>query len=81
MKDFKDWCILVNIYYLGYHLLDEGSALINEIKNNWNNFRLSTYPDLNQIVENKKNLSSLDFSDKLKKLYLIPSLATGAIWN
>jgi hypothetical protein len=34
LKDFKDWSILVNIYYLGYHLLPEGIALITEIKNN-----------------------------------------------
>jgi glutaredoxin-related protein len=33
IKDFNDWSILVNIYYLGYHLLPEGIAIINEIKN------------------------------------------------
>jgi hypothetical protein len=34
LKDFNDWSILVNIYYLGYHLLPEGIALITEIKSN-----------------------------------------------
>lgn len=42
IKDFNDWCILVNIFYNGYHRLAEGVALINEIRSNWNKFRLST---------------------------------------
>lgn len=32
IKDFKDWSILIDIYYSGYHLLPEGKLLINEIK-------------------------------------------------
>lgn len=33
LKDFKDWSMVVDIYYLGYHLLPEGKFLIKEIKN------------------------------------------------
>lgn len=28
IKDFKDWCIIIDIYYFGYHLLSEGKSLI-----------------------------------------------------
>ena len=41
-KDFYDFCVLVNIYYYGYHTLAEGESLAREIISNWNNFRLST---------------------------------------
>ena len=43
IKDFNDWCILVNIFYFGYHTIPEGVSVINEIRSRWNNFRLSTY--------------------------------------
>ena len=35
---------MVDFYYFGYHLLPPGGGnlLITEIKNSWNNFRLST---------------------------------------
>src|SRR6266702_3719235 len=42
IKDFNDWSIILDIYYYGYHLIPEGQTLITEIKNQWNNFRLST---------------------------------------
>lgn len=42
LKDFNDWSIVIDIYYFGYHLIPEGKLLITEIKNRWNNFRLST---------------------------------------
>jgi len=45
-KDFNDWSFVVDIYYFGYHLLPEGKLLITEIKNSWNNFRLSTLSTL-----------------------------------
>lgn len=32
LKDFKDWSILIDIYYFGYHLLPEGKILIDDIK-------------------------------------------------
>jgi hypothetical protein len=32
LKDFKDWCLIVDIYYYGYHLLPEGLLLIKDIK-------------------------------------------------
>ena len=66
-KDFNDWSLVVDIYYLGNHLLPEGKLLTTEIKNNWNNFRLST---------NKENLSInsiLNFEDKFKTLFLLSS--------
>ena len=72
LKDFNDWSIIVDIYYYGYHLIPEGKALITEIKNQWNNFRLST-----SFVNKKNNLTisstSLTFDEKLKNLFLIPS--------
>ena len=61
-KDFYDWSFVVDIYYFGYHLLPEGNLLITEIKNSWNNFRLSTH-----YLNNKKNLSiNYNFEDKFK---------------
>jgi hypothetical protein len=54
--DFKDWSIIVNLNYLGYHLLPEGNLLINKIKSRINNFRLST----NTNLTNDKNISNLD---------------------
>jgi len=72
LKDFNDWSIIVDIYYYGYHLIPEGKALITEIKNQWNNFRLSI-----SFVNKKNNLTisstSLTFDEKLKNLFLIPS--------
>jgi hypothetical protein len=70
LKDFNDWSIVVDIYYLGYHLIPEGKLLITEIKNRWNNFRLSTH-NLNKI--DKQTITSLSFEDKLKNLFLLPS--------
>jgi hypothetical protein len=37
---------------VGYHLLPEGQILSNEIKNSWNNFRLSTSYRLNKNCKN-----------------------------
>ena len=68
-KDFNDWSFVVDIYYFGYHLLPEGKLLITEIKNNWNNFRLSTH-----YLNNKKNLSiNSNFEDKFKTLFSLSS--------
>jgi hypothetical protein len=53
--DFKDWSIIVNLYYLGYHLLPEGKSLIIKIKSRMNNYRLSTNTSLNNS-ENFENL-------------------------
>jgi cytochrome c oxidase subunit 3 len=81
LKDFNDWAIIVNIYYHGYHLLPEGLAIINEIKNRWNNFRLSTSSSsLTSNLKTQSNVSNqikvnLDviFENKLKYLYSLPS--------
>lgn len=60
---------MVDIYYFGYHLLPEGKLLITEIKNSWNNFRLSTH-----YLNNKKNLSiNYNFEDKFKTLFSLSS--------
>jgi hypothetical protein len=40
-KDFVDWSKIVKIYYYGYHTLSEGIELINLIKSQMNNYRLS----------------------------------------
>ena len=63
--------IIVNIYYLGYHLLEEGLNLINVIKNNWNDFRLTTYVNKDKLDNSR--LSSQEFDRKLKNLFLLPS--------
>ena len=68
-KDFNDWSFVIDIYYFGYHLLPEGKLLITEIKNSWNNFRLSTH-----YLNNKKNLSiNYNFEDKYKTLFSLSS--------
>nr|YP_009739357.1 LAGLIDADG homing endonuclease [Tricholoma bakamatsutake]QIC20200.1 LAGLIDADG homing endonuclease [Tricholoma bakamatsutake] len=67
LKDFKDWCLVVDIYFFGYHLLPEGKLLITEIKNTWNNFRLSTHYKKNNLI----NLSN--FENKFKTLFSFPS--------
>lgn len=47
--DFKDWEIIVNLYYLGNHSLPEGKCLINKIKSRMNNYRLSNNKYLNLV--------------------------------
>ena len=37
-----DWSKIVKIYYYGYHTLSEGIELINLIKSQMNNYRLSS---------------------------------------
>jgi hypothetical protein len=54
--DFKDWTIIVNLNYFGYHLLPEGKLIINKIKSRMNNFRLST----NTNLIDAKNVLNLD---------------------
>ena len=41
--DFCDWSILICIFFYGYNRLPEGISLINEIKAQINNFRLTTH--------------------------------------
>ena len=58
--DFKDWSIIVEITYYGYHTLLEGINLIILIKSNINNFRLKNDSNLNysenkNLIENKLN--------------------------
>jgi len=60
-KDFNDWSFVLDIYYFGYHLLPPppcaaaggrgGKLLITEIKNSWNNFRLSTHRMSRQTIK------------------------------
>jgi hypothetical protein len=57
------------LYSFGYLLLPEGKLLITEIKNSWNNFRLSTH-----YLNNKKNLSiNSNFEVKFKTLFSLSS--------
>jgi hypothetical protein len=77
LKDFKDWSIVIDIYYFGYHLIPSGKFLITEIKSRWNNFRLSTN-NLNKkdkviLTYLKEGANNLSFEDKLKNLFLLPS--------
>jgi hypothetical protein len=58
-KDFNDWSFVVDIYFFGYHLVPPppslkgggGNLLITEIKNSWNNFRLSTHRLSRQTIK------------------------------
>ena len=68
---------MVELYYLGYHLLPQGKSLINEIKSRWNNFRLSSKtrisePSLAQAREGQRE-SNTSFDLRLNSLFLIPS--------
>jgi hypothetical protein len=65
----RGWSFMVDIYYLGYQLLPEGKILITDIKNSWNNFRLSIH-----YLKNKKNLAiNSIFEDKFKTLFSLSS--------
>jgi hypothetical protein len=76
IKDFNDWCIVVNIYFHGYHRLPDGILLINEIKSRWNNFRLSTNKSK---AKNEMENAILPFtrsacqSQKLNYLFSLPA--------
>jgi cytochrome c oxidase subunit 3 len=48
--DFCNWCYIVDLYYLGYHLILEGKSLITEIKSVMNKGRLI---NMNKNVEIK----------------------------
>ncbi len=56
LLDFKDWSIIINLYYLGYHLLPNGKTLIYKIKSRMNNYRLST----NTIKNNAVKIENLE---------------------
>lgn len=62
--DFKDWSIIVNLAYLGYHTLPEGEELIHLIISCMNNHRL------NKVIDN--DVDNL-IQDKLKFLLSLPS--------
>jgi cytochrome c oxidase subunit 3 len=51
--DFCNWCYIVDLYYLGYHLMEEGKILIVKIKSIMNKGRLT---NLNKNL-NIKNIN------------------------
>jgi LAGLIDADG DNA endonuclease family protein/NUMOD1 domain-containing protein len=64
-KDFKLWSMLLDIIFMGYHKIEEGISLINEIKLH-----------LNKLTTGKKNLVKyeyIDFEIKMKNLLSLPS--------
>jgi len=63
--DFMDWSNIVKIYYYGYHNLSEGIELINLIKSQINNYRLSS----NSAIKIDKNI----IIEKLYYLFSLPS--------
>lgn len=67
--DFKDWSNIVKIYYYGYHNLSEGIELINLIKSQINNYRLSS----NSAIKIDKNIILAGSADKLNYLFSLPS--------
>jgi hypothetical protein len=72
-KEFYDWTILVNIYYYGYHRLPEGISLINDIKSQWNNFRLSNNKDTNKNNNTNNSFYENSMNKKYNYLLNIPS--------
>ena len=67
-KDFVDWSKIVKIYYYGYHTLSEGIELINLIKSQMNNYRLSSNSLLCTIKIDKDIIL-----EKLNYLLSLPS--------
>jgi hypothetical protein len=65
--DFKDWSIIVDLYYLGYHLLPAGKSLICKLKSRMNNYRLST----NQINKNEVNTDNLEI--EINNVFSMPA--------
>ena len=68
--DFIDWSYIVKIYYYGYHNLSEGIELINLIKSQINNYRLSN-SKLNNNSSIKVNQNII--IEKLNYLFSLPS--------
>lgn len=64
-KDFEDWSIIVNLYYLGYHLLPEGKSLIFKLKSRMNNFRLTS--NINNISE------FINLNEEIFSVFAMPS--------
>ena len=62
LKDFKDWCLIANIIFYGYHRIPEGIDLINKIIIQLNN---------NRNIEENNN--EVEFKEKIKNLFLIDS--------
>jgi hypothetical protein len=63
-KDFEDWSIIVNLFYLGYHLLPKGRSLIFKLKSRMN-YRLSSNPN--------KNPEILDLNEEISSIFAIPA--------
>ena len=73
-KDFDSWSVLVNIYYLGYHLLPEGKHLISEIQKSLNKFRFSSWGSVDPSNLTKKVPDAEgSLLVKLQNLYLLPA--------
>jgi hypothetical protein len=62
--DFKDWSVIVNLCYLGYHLLPEGKSLINKLKSQMNNYRLFNNPESAKIYQKLEEEINKVFSIK-----------------
>lgn len=68
--DFKMWLHLINIYYMGYHVLPEGKAIFNLIKLVMNKYRLTSNAHL---LKNLPLISEDIIESKLIELYKINS--------
>lgn len=64
--NFCIWCYIVDLYYLGYHLILEGKSLIKEIKSFMNKRKLI---DINE----NQNLHIKDINTKVINLFNKPS--------
>lgn len=57
--DFCNWCYIVDLYYLGYHLTPEGKILITEIK---------SVMDKGRLININKNLHIKNINTKVINL-------------
>jgi len=69
-QDFYFWLKLVNIYYKGYHILQEGKYVFDAIKLHMNKYRLTTN---NHLIKNKNFISIKEINKLLSGLYLLQS--------
>lgn len=69
-KDFLLWLKLVDIYYRGYHTIQEGKFIFDAIKLHMNKYRLTTNSNL---LKNKELINLEEIENLISKLYLMDS--------
>ena len=69
-RDFLFWLKLVDIYYKGYHTIQEGKDLFDAIKLHMNKYRLTSNTSLLKGVD---LITTSEIDNLLSKLYLLES--------